>query len=160
MIGKYFSNGWKKWPDFSNDWKNFSPVFQRLEKNFRPIFRKQKEQNGQQNNRRTKPSDNSDNCLRRQLGQLGTTLSRCRADNSARRKVANGIAGGISATKDTKGTKRERRTSEKISHVWEVRLSSRAPAAGAREGGVRGIPECRSTASDGWNAGGMSTLKT
>jgi hypothetical protein len=28
MIGNFFSNGWKKWPDFSNDWKNFSPVFQ------------------------------------------------------------------------------------------------------------------------------------
>jgi hypothetical protein len=28
MIGKNFSNGWKKWPDFSNDWKNFSAVFQ------------------------------------------------------------------------------------------------------------------------------------
>jgi len=28
MIGKYFSNGWKIWADFSNDWKNFSRVFQ------------------------------------------------------------------------------------------------------------------------------------
>jgi hypothetical protein len=28
MIGKLFSNGWKISPDFSNDWKNFSAVFQ------------------------------------------------------------------------------------------------------------------------------------
>jgi hypothetical protein len=28
MIGKYFSNGWKIRADFSNDWKNFSCVFQ------------------------------------------------------------------------------------------------------------------------------------
>ena len=35
MIGKWFSNGWKKWNGFSNDWKNFSPVFQRLENFFR-----------------------------------------------------------------------------------------------------------------------------
>jgi hypothetical protein len=28
MIGKYFSNGWKKCTDFSNDWKKFSAVFQ------------------------------------------------------------------------------------------------------------------------------------
>ncbi|MBR3582359.1 MAG: hypothetical protein IKO01_02815 [Kiritimatiellae bacterium] len=28
MIGKKLSNGWKKRPDFSNDWKNFSAVFQ------------------------------------------------------------------------------------------------------------------------------------
>ncbi|MBR4190594.1 MAG: hypothetical protein IKQ55_11610 [Kiritimatiellae bacterium] len=34
MIGKKFSNGWKNPPIFSNDWKNFSPVFQRLEKIF------------------------------------------------------------------------------------------------------------------------------
>ena len=34
MIGKYFSNGWKSLADFSNDWKNFSRVFQRLEKTF------------------------------------------------------------------------------------------------------------------------------
>ena len=34
MIGKYFSNGWKISGDFSNDWKNFSRVFQRLEKSF------------------------------------------------------------------------------------------------------------------------------
>ncbi len=34
MIGKYFSNGWKIFADFSNDWKNFSRVFQRLEKFF------------------------------------------------------------------------------------------------------------------------------
>ena len=27
MIGKYFSNGWKILPDFSNDWKNFSGRF-------------------------------------------------------------------------------------------------------------------------------------
>jgi hypothetical protein len=32
MIGKYFSNGWKISADFSNDWKNFSRVSQRLEK--------------------------------------------------------------------------------------------------------------------------------
>jgi hypothetical protein len=47
-------------------------IFQRLEKffgsfpmigkNFRAAFGKQKEQKGQQNKRRTKPSDNSDNC--------------------------------------------------------------------------------------------------
>jgi hypothetical protein len=34
MIGKKFSNGWKISPGFSNDWKNFSPFFQRLEKSF------------------------------------------------------------------------------------------------------------------------------
>ena len=34
MIGKYFSNGWKIFADFSNDWKKFSRVFQRLEKTF------------------------------------------------------------------------------------------------------------------------------
>ena len=28
MIGKYFSNGWKISGGFSNDWKNFSAVFQ------------------------------------------------------------------------------------------------------------------------------------
>jgi hypothetical protein len=28
MIGKYFSNGWKILPDFSNDWKNLSAFFQ------------------------------------------------------------------------------------------------------------------------------------
>ena len=28
MIGKLFSNGWKIWSDFSNDWKKFSAVFQ------------------------------------------------------------------------------------------------------------------------------------
>ena len=28
MIGKYFSNGWKIRAGFSNDWKNFSRVFQ------------------------------------------------------------------------------------------------------------------------------------
>ena len=28
MIGKYFSNGWKKRLKFSNDWKKFSAVFQ------------------------------------------------------------------------------------------------------------------------------------
>ncbi|MBR4189815.1 MAG: hypothetical protein IKQ55_07630 [Kiritimatiellae bacterium] len=28
MIGKYFSNGWKICGDFSNDWKNFSRIFQ------------------------------------------------------------------------------------------------------------------------------------
>ena len=32
MIGKYFSNGWKISACFSNDWKNFPCVFQRLEK--------------------------------------------------------------------------------------------------------------------------------
>ena len=39
-------------------------------------------------------SDNSNNSRQwfwRQLGQPGTTLSRCRADNPARRKVANGM---------------------------------------------------------------------
>ena len=36
MIGKKVSNGWKNSVDFSNDWKNFSPLFQRLEKIFRP----------------------------------------------------------------------------------------------------------------------------
>ncbi len=34
MIGKYFSNGWKIRAVFSNDWKNFSAVFQRLENFF------------------------------------------------------------------------------------------------------------------------------
>ena len=34
MIGKKFSNGLKKFGDFSNDWENFSRVFQRLEKLF------------------------------------------------------------------------------------------------------------------------------
>ncbi|MBR6022556.1 MAG: hypothetical protein IK066_09100 [Kiritimatiellae bacterium] len=34
MIGKFFSNGWKIPPVFSNDWKNFSAVFQGLEKIF------------------------------------------------------------------------------------------------------------------------------
>jgi hypothetical protein len=34
MIGKKFSNGWKISAYFSNDWKNFSRVFQRLEKSF------------------------------------------------------------------------------------------------------------------------------
>ena len=28
MIGKFFSNGWKKSDNFSNDWKKFSGVFQ------------------------------------------------------------------------------------------------------------------------------------
>jgi hypothetical protein len=28
MIGKFFSNGWKITAGFSNDWKNFSAVFQ------------------------------------------------------------------------------------------------------------------------------------
>jgi hypothetical protein len=28
MIGKFFSNGWKKWVDFSNDWKKISGIFQ------------------------------------------------------------------------------------------------------------------------------------
>lgn len=69
-------------------------------------------------------------------------------------------AGGILATKDTKGTKRDRKTSERIPLVREVRLSSRAPTAGAREGGVRGIPECRCAASEAWETGGMSTSKT
>ncbi|MBR4189959.1 MAG: hypothetical protein IKQ55_08360 [Kiritimatiellae bacterium] len=36
MIGKKFSNGWKNRPVFSNDWKKFSAVFQRLEKIFHP----------------------------------------------------------------------------------------------------------------------------
>ena len=66
-------------------------------------------------------------------------------------------AGGIFATK---GTKRERKTSERITPVREVRLSSRAPTAGAREGGVKGLPECPRANSDGWSVGGMSTLKT
>ena len=77
MIGKYFSNGWKNPPVFSNDWKIFSPVFQRLEKNFGPFpgNKKNKKDNkttgGQ--NRQTIPTI-PDNCLRRQLGQPGTTL--------------------------------------------------------------------------------------
>ncbi len=147
-------------PFFPMIGKIFSPVFQRLEKIFAPFpgnKTNNKTPGGQ--NRRTIPTI-PDNCLRRQLGQPGTTPSRCRADNSARRQVANGIEGGISATKDTKGTKRDWKTSERNPLVREVRLSSRAPTAGAREGGVRGIPECRSAASDGWEAGGMSTLKT
>ncbi|MBR3582942.1 MAG: hypothetical protein IKO01_05835 [Kiritimatiellae bacterium] len=41
--------------------EKFFARFPTIGKNFRPIFRKPKEQNGQQNNRRTKPSDNSDN---------------------------------------------------------------------------------------------------
>jgi hypothetical protein len=28
MIGKKVSNGWKKCPGFSNDWKNYSAIFQ------------------------------------------------------------------------------------------------------------------------------------
>jgi hypothetical protein len=28
MIGKFFSNGWKTWTVFSNDWKKFPAVFQ------------------------------------------------------------------------------------------------------------------------------------
>ncbi len=77
MIGKYFSNGWKNQPVFSNDWKNFSPVFQRLENIFGPFpgNKKNKKDNkttgGQ--NRQTIPTI-PDNCLRRQLGQPGTTL--------------------------------------------------------------------------------------
>ncbi len=43
---------------------------------------------------------------------------------------------------------------------WEVRLSSRAPTAGAREGGVRGIPECRCAESDGWECGRDAYMKT
>ena len=62
-------------------------------------------------------------------------------------------AGGILATKDTKGTKRDRKTSERLPHVREVRLSSRAPTPEAREGGVREIPECRCAASDAWECG-------
>jgi hypothetical protein len=66
MIGKKLSNGWKTPPDFSNDWKNFSPVFQRLEKIFRPGSgnKKDKKDNktsGGQN--RSDNSDNSDNCF-------------------------------------------------------------------------------------------------
>jgi hypothetical protein len=38
MIGNIFSNGWKIPHDFSNDWKNFSPVFQRLEKIFAEVI--------------------------------------------------------------------------------------------------------------------------
>ncbi|MBR3584074.1 MAG: hypothetical protein IKO01_11600 [Kiritimatiellae bacterium] len=57
MIGKKFSNGWKNPPIFSNDWKNFSPVFQRLEKIFRPFSGNKtdnKTPGGQ--NRRTNPT--------------------------------------------------------------------------------------------------------
>ena len=46
-----------------------------------------------------------DNYLRRQLKQLGTTLSRCRADNSARRQGANGIEGGKKKTNKQRGTR-------------------------------------------------------
>ena len=82
MIGKNFSNGWKKRPDFSNDWKKFSAHLLETNRTKR-----------RQTTRRTKPSDNSDNSRQlfwRQLGQPGTTLSRCRADNSARLEGANG----------------------------------------------------------------------
>ena len=45
MIGKYFSNGWKISACFSNDWKNLSRVFQRLEKFFGDGSGKQTGQN-------------------------------------------------------------------------------------------------------------------
>jgi hypothetical protein len=51
MIGKKVSNGWKTRADFSNDWKNFSAVFQRLEKIFaegkREDFQSQRRQRAQ-----------------------------------------------------------------------------------------------------------------
>ena len=53
MIGKYFSNGWKIPACFSNDWKNLSPVFQRLEKFSRSHFRKTN-----RTKRTTKPTGN------------------------------------------------------------------------------------------------------
>jgi hypothetical protein len=41
----------------------------------------------------------------RQHGQLGTTLSRCRAANSAQQKGTNGIVGGMKKTNRTKEEK-------------------------------------------------------
>ncbi|MBR4188363.1 MAG: hypothetical protein IKQ55_00185 [Kiritimatiellae bacterium] len=45
---------------FSNDWKRFSPIFQRLEKIFGPFFENKKDKKDNKN-RRTKSSDNYDN---------------------------------------------------------------------------------------------------
>jgi hypothetical protein len=54
--------------------------------------------------------------LRRQLGQLGATLSRCRADNSARRQGANGIAGGKKTTTGIKRTRLREENGRDSSH--------------------------------------------
>ncbi len=111
-----------------------------MEKIFGPFSgnkknKKDHKTNGEQN-RRTIPAI-SDHFWKRQLGQLATTLSMCDAQPD----------GG------------HQRKGPRIAS-WEVRLSSRAPTTGAREGGVRGIPECHCADSDGWETGGMSTLKT
>ena len=67
MIGKFFC-------PFSNDWKKF-----------RAISGKQKEQKGQQNKRRTKPSDNTD--YSRQLFEETTWTTRDRQPCKVSRKV-------------------------------------------------------------------------
>ncbi len=96
---------------------------------------------------------------RRNTASCHLSLFTCHcADKLAVRPAGGKVgrnAGGISATK---GTKRERKTSERITHVREVRLSSRAPTARSRKGGVRRLPECHY--ADAWETGGMSTLKS
>ena len=115
-----------------------------------------------------------DNCLRRQLGQPGTTLSRspggqprpaagsewdCGREENDKQDKEDKIVGGKREGFQPQRAQRESGKQAK-EPVWEVRLSTRAPTSGAREGGVRGIPECRSKDSDAWETGGMSTLKT
>ena len=58
-------------------------------------------------NRQTIPTI-SDNYFWRQLKQPGTTLSRCRADNSARRKKVEGSAEGMREERKDKQGKGER----------------------------------------------------
>ena len=92
------------------------------------ICSKIRPQKQQQKKGGTWPSQTiSGNCLRRQLGQPGTTLSRCRADNSARRKVANGLREGSAVTSD------KRRSALRADHFGGRRMCSRGagvPPAG------------------------------
>jgi hypothetical protein len=67
-IGKYFSNGWKNWRGFSNDWKTVSGGF--LETKMTKWETKEEDDKCQA------MMTISDILLRRQLEQPGTTFSR------------------------------------------------------------------------------------
>ena len=122
MIGKYFSNGWKKWADFSNDWKNFSRVFQRLEKIFGTFLGNKWDKGGNQTRGEQGMSDNYDNF--RQFSEKASWTTLLREERGRE-------TGGISATKDTKGTK------------GEGRRAGRRAGVGAGGGNLQGWLVCR-----------------
>ena len=94
MIGKLFSNAWKILPDFSNDWKNFLAAAKDSKSTkIAGGGRKESCRNGEKTASRT--GTRLECGFWRQLGQLGTTLSRCAAQPGGER-VMDGNAGGSS----------------------------------------------------------------